>query len=312
MIQDIAIISVGFIFLWKGSEYFVTAAAEIAKRIGVSDLIIGLTLVSASTTLPEFMASVMASHLGSGGIAVGNAVGSNITNIALILGTCMIIEGYSVEPLVLKRYGLTLLVVCLFFVVLIFNNISRIEGSILLVLFFLYLLILSREKHTRREITEVSIELEDIQREPVSKVLIKFVGGGVAIFIGARGLVGSALNIAMTLGVFESAIGATLVALGTSLPEFAVSLRALKEDYEQISVGNILGANTFNILWVVGFSALVNPLVLDTNLLYFNIPVMIGITSLLLIFMRMGYKLKRWQGIVFLVLYTFFVVKNFV
>ncbi|MBU7046878.1 MAG: calcium/sodium antiporter [Theionarchaea archaeon] len=312
MILDIAVITVGFVFLWKGSEYFVTAAAEIAKRIGVSDLIIGLTLVSASTTLPEFMASVMASHLGSGGIAVGNAVGSNITNIALILGTCMIIEGYSVEPLVLKRYGLTLLVVCLFFVVLVFNNISRIEGSILLALFFLYLLILSREKHTRREIKEVSIELEDIQMEPVSKVLIKFVGGGVAIFVGARGLVGSALNIAMTLGVFESAIGATLVALGTSLPEFAVSLRALKEDYEQISVGNILGANTFNILWVVGFSALVHPLVLDTNLLYFNIPIMIGITSLLLIFMRMGYTLKRWQGIVFLALYIFFVVKNYV
>ncbi|MBU7017916.1 MAG: calcium/sodium antiporter [Theionarchaea archaeon] len=312
MILDIAIITVGFIFLWKGSEYFVTAAAEIAKRIGVSDLVIGLTLVSASTTLPEFMASVMASHLGSGGIAVGNAVGSNITNIALILGTCMIIEGYSVEPLVLKRYGLTLLVVCLFFVVLIFNNISRIEGGILLALFFLYLLILSREKHTRREIKEVSIELEDIQLEPAWKVMVEFVGGGVAIFVGARGLVGSALNIAMTLGVFESAIGATLVALGTSLPEFAVSLRALKEDYEQISVGNILGANTFNILWVVGFSALVHPLVLDANLLYFNIPVMLGITSLLLIFMRMGYKLKRWQGIVFLVLYIFFVVKNYV
>ena len=136
-------------------------------------------------------------------------------------------------------------------------------------------------------------------------------GGGAAIFIGARGLVGSALNIAENLGVYESAIGATVVALGTSLPEFAVSLRALKEDYEQISVGNILGANTFNILWVVGFSAVVHPLTLDTNLLYFNIPLMIGVTVLLLVFMRMGYQLKRWQGIVFLVLYAFFVAKNY-
>jgi cation:H+ antiporter len=311
MILDIAIIGIGFVLLWKGSEYFVTAAAEIAKRIGVSDLVIGLTLVSASTTLPEFMASVTASHLGSGGIAVGNVVGSNITNIALILGTCMILEGYAVEPLVLKRYGTSLLMVCVLFIIFVFGNIVRIEGIILLILFFAYLFFLSREKHTRREIMEVSVELEDIPREPVWKMAAKFVGGGVGIFLGAKGLVGSALNIATTLHVHESAIGATIVALGTSLPEFAVSLRALKEDYEQISVGNILGANTFNILWVIGFSAIINPLQLDTNLLYFNIPLMMGVTVLLLIFMKMR-QLKRWQGILFLGLYAFFVVKNYV
>ena len=288
-----------------------TAAAEIAKRIGVSDLVIGLTLVSASTTLPEFMTSVTASHLGSGGIAVGNAVGSNVTNIALILGTCMIIEGYSFEPLVLKRYGTTLLLVCLMFVFFAFDNISRIEGSILLTLFFAYLWILSREKHTRREIMEVSTELKHIPVESEWKVALKIVGGGAAIFVGARLLVGSAINIAVALGVFESAIGSTIVALGTSLPEFAVSLRALREDYEEISVGNILGANTFNILWVIGFSAVVNPLRLDANLLYFNIPMMIGITVLLLVFMSRGYKLTRWEGVVFLVLYVAFVGKNY-
>ena len=311
MLIDIAIIGIGFILLWKGSEYFVTAAAEIAKRIGVSDLVIGLTLVSASTTLPEFMASVTASHLGSGGIAVGNVVGSNITNIALILGTCMILEGYAVEPLVLKRYGTTLLMVCVLFIIFVFGNIVRIEGLILLILFFAYLFFLSREKHTRREIMEVSVELEDIKREPAWKMGVKFVGGGVGIFLGAQGLVGSALNIAAVLHVYESAIGATIVALGTSLPEFAVSLRALKEDYEQISVGNILGANTFNILWVIGFSAIINPLHLDTNLLYFNIPLMMGVTVLLLVFMKMR-QLKRWQGILFLGLYVFFIVKNYV
>lgn len=311
MLLDIAIIGGGFILLWKGAEYFVKAAAEIAKRVGVSDLVIGLTLVSISTTLPEFMASVTASYIGSGGIAVGNAVGSNVTNIALILGTCMIIEGYSVEPLVLKRYGVTLLLVCVLFSFLVVGDVSRIEGGLLLMLFFVYLWFLLREKHTRREIMEVSIELEDIGVEPVWKVALKLIGGGAAIFIGARYLVASALHIAVTLGVFESAIGATIVALGTSLPEFAVSLRALKEDFEQISVGNILGANTFNMLWVVGFAALVNPLKLDSNLLYFNIPMMMVVTLLLLAFMRMGYRLKRWQGILFLMVYIFFVANNY-
>lgn len=312
MITDIVIIGVGFIFLWKGSEYFVMAAAEIAKKIGVSDLVIGLTLVSFSTTLPEFTASVIGSYLGSGGIAVGNAVGSNITNIALILGTCMIIEGYTVEPVVLKRYGGVLLLVCILFCGLSVNGIHRVEGGVLLVLFFAYLIVLSKGKHTRRQIMEVSLELEDVPKESAVKVGIKFVGGALAIFFGARYLVGSAINIAIALNVFESAIGSTIVALGTSLPEFAVSLRALKENFEEISVGNILGANTFNILWVVGAAALVNPLTLDKNLLYFNIPVMVGVTVLLLAFMRMGYVLRRWQGIVFVVLYVLFVVNNFV
>ncbi|MBU6999929.1 MAG: calcium/sodium antiporter [Theionarchaea archaeon] len=312
MILDIMIIAIGFFFLWKGSEYFVEAAAEIARRIGVSDLVIGLTLVSVSTTLPEFMASVMASHLGSGGICVGNAVGSNITNISLILGTCMIIEGYKVEPVVLKRYGSMLLLVCTLFVVLCLDGVSRPEGGLLLTLFLVYLIALSREKHTRREVKEVSIELKEVPKEPMWKTLVKFAGGGAAVFIGARYLVQSALNIAFALQVHESAIGATIVALGTSLPEFAVALRALKEDFEEISVGNILGANTLNIVWVIGVSALVRPLTLDRNLLYFNIPMMMGVTLLLLGFMSRGYQLRRWQGIVFLGLYMLFVVINYV
>lgn len=311
MIGDIAFISIGFVLLWKGSEYFVTAAAETARRVGVSDLVIGLTLVSASTTLPEFMTSVMASHIGSGGIAVGNAVGSNITNIALILGTCMILEGYSVEPLVLKRYGITLLLVCTLFVFFVMGDIFPVEGVILLTLFFVYLWVLSKEKHSRREIMEVSTELADIPVESVWKVMLRLVGGGTGIFIGARLLVSGAIHIAFALDVYESAIGSTIVALGTSLPEFAVSLRALREDYEEISVGNILGANTFNILWVVGFSAIVNPLKIDANLLYFNIPLMMVITVLLLVFMRMGYKLRWWQGMVFLMLYGYFLIHNY-
>ncbi len=311
MLLDIILIGIGFLFLWKGSEHFVKAAAEIARRIGVSDLVIGLTLVSASTTLPEFTASVMASHLGSGGIAVGNAVGSDVTNIALILGTCMVIEGYSLEPLVLKRYGITLLLVCIFFVFLVPGGISRIEGCVLLFLFFLYLWSLSRERYTKRQIIEVSRGLKEIEPEPAWKLALKFGGGAVAIFVGARVLVNAALGIAVTLNVFESAIGSTIVALGTSLPEFSVSLRALKENIEQISVGNILGANTFNILWVTGVSALVNPLQLDANLKYFNVPMMIGVTALLLVFMRMGYQLKRWQGILFLMIYAFFVAYNY-
>ena len=306
-----AIIIIGFILLWKGSEYFVTAAAEVARRIGVSDLVIGLTLVSLSTTLPEFVASTMASHAGSGGIAVGNVVGSNITNITFILGTCMILEGYKIEPLVLKRYGIALLLVCILFVVIALGDITRMEGLILLIIFVTYMIILSKEKHSRKEMREVSVEMKGIPVEASWKVVARLVLGGIAVFIGARGLVSSAIAIAATLNVLESAIGATIVALGTSLPEFAVSLRALKENYEQISVGNILGANTFNILWVIGCSSIINPLKLDYNLLYFNVPLMIGITLLLLIFIRTGYQLKRKEGVIFVLIYILFLIKNY-
>jgi cation:H+ antiporter len=312
MITDLCIIGIGFVLLWKGSDFFVRASAEIAKKIGVSDLVIGLTLVSASTSLPELMVSVIASFRGSGGIAVGNVVGSNITNIALILGICMILETYSVEPLVLRWHGTGLLFVSSLFIIFVLSDVSRIEGVILFSLFFVYLWVLSKEKHSKREIMEVSSEVSTMRAGRGWKTVLEFVIGGIAIFIGARLLVVSAVHVAEALHVYESVIGATVVALGTSLPEFAVSLRALREDYEEIMVGNILGSNIFNILWVIGASAMVNPLVLDTNLLYFNIPLMMGVTVLLLAFMKMGYQLKRWQGILFVMLYAFFIIKNYV
>lgn len=303
MLHDILLIGIGFVLLVKGSDYFVIAAAGIARRVGVSELVIGLTLVSVSTTLPEFMASTTASFVGSSGIAVGNAVGSDITNIALILGTCMVIKGYTVERDVLRRNGLTLLGVCLLFCILVFNGVSRIEGAILLGILPVYMWTTFKGNHLNPE--------DPFPQESVAKLALAFVAGLAAVFVGARFLVNSSMDLAEQLHILESAIGSTMVALGTSLPEFAVSVRAVTKGHGQISVGNILGANTLNILWVTGVSALIRPLTLDSNLMYFNTPVMIGVTVLLLIFMRMGYKLRRWQGIVFLVLYIFFVVKNF-
>jgi cation:H+ antiporter len=306
MLHDIIFIGVGFALLVKGSDYFVTAAAGIARRVGVSELIIGLTLVSMGTTLPEFMASITASYMGSSGIAVGNAVGSDITNILLILGTCMVIKGYTVGRDVLKRYGLTLLVVCLVFSVFAPGGVSRIEGGVLVVILPVYLW-----TTFKGHINNPNSKSEDPSPESVTKLAIAFVGGLLAVIVGARFLVDSSLNLAEQFHILESAIGSTIVALGTSLPEFVVSVRAVTKGHGQISVGNILGANTLNILWVMGVSALIRPLTLDTNLLYFNTPLMIGVTVLLLMFMRMGYQLKRWQGVVFLVLYAVFVVYNY-
>lgn len=304
MLEYILLMAVGFVLLAEGSRYFVEAAAEIAHRLGVSEMVIGLTLVSASTTLPELMASSTASYLGSSGIAVGNVVGSDITNIALILGLCMVVKEYTIEHEIVSQYGVPLLIVCLLFCILIPGGISRIDGMILLAVFLVYLWKTSRKDTTLKSTPQPS-------ETPRWRVVAGFVGGITAIFIGARFLVSSCLTISAELHVLESAIGTTVVALGTSLPELAVSLRAVTGHHEKISLGNILGANTFNLVWVTGVSALVNPLTLDEKLLYFNTPLMVAVTVILLAFMWTEDRLKRWEGIVFLLIYGFFVVYNF-
>lgn len=302
VITDIILIGLGFVLLVKGSDYFVAGAAQIAKRAGVSELVIGLTLVSVSTTLPEFMASTTASYLGSSGIAVGNAVGSDITNIALILGVCLIIREYTGQRDVLNRYGPALLAVCVLFCAVLPHGISRVDGLVLVAVFPVYIWFTIRK--------DVADEVTEVPHTSVIKLVLAFGGGIVAIFLGARFLVESSMNIAEVLQVHESAIGSTIVALGTSLPEFAVSVRAVTKNHRYMSVGNILGANTLNLVWVTGASALIHPLTLDRNLLYSNVPVMLVVTGLLLVFMRMG-TLKRWHGIVFVVMYAAFVGSNF-
>ncbi len=305
MLLDFVILGIGLVLLWKGSDYFVPTVAEIARRIGVSELVIGLTLVSACTTLPEFMASTTASYLGSSGIAVGNAVGSDITNISLILGICILVRGYTIQPGVVKRYGLILLLICFLFSFLMPGGISRIEGGILVAAFAVSMWAMSRG-----ESAEGFKAPPKASEKPWLYVILIFVGGLVSIFLGARLLVTACLHISAAFSVLESAIGSTVVALGTSLPEFAVSLRAVTGKHEQISIGNILGANTFNLSWITGAAALINPLTFDSNLFYFNTPLMVVVTVMLLAFMRSGYTLRRWEGVIFLVIYAFFLILN--
>lgn len=306
MLQYVAFMAVGLFLLAEGSQYFVRAAVEIARRFRVSEIMIGVTLVSASTTLPELMASTTASYLGSSGVAVGNAVGSDITNIALILGLCMVVTEYRLTPEMTSHYGVPLFLVCIFFCVLLPGGISRIDGCILLAAFLVYLWVMStRDIGKRPESSPATPEIS------AGKVVLFFVGGILAVFVGARLLVSSSLQIAGEFELLESAIGSTIVALGTSLPELAISLRAVTGRHEQISIGNILGANTFNLLWVTGASALVNPLTLDRNLLYFNVPLMLGVTIVLLVFMSTEDQLKRWEGAALLCIYALFVANNF-
>lgn len=340
--QSAILFMVGLGILIRGSDFFVGSAAFIAKRFGVSELIIGLTLVSMGTSFPELGASVYASYSGNGGIAVGNVVGSNIANIALVLGACLILRGLKVNRKMLTRDGVIMLGVSILFTLMVFKGVVRWEGLILVVIFAVYLgYLFKQNKDEKKRIEELKSLEESLEKEhhlaklilrprvedgtdedaeegegedeetSLMKVSLKLVAGCVGVILGAWLMVEMAVEISTEFNIPQTVIGSTLVAFGTSVPELAVSMVAIWKRYEQISIGNIIGSNIFNILLVIGAAALVNPLDVDDTLLYTNIPIMLMVAALLLIFMAAKNRLMRWQGSMFVVIYFVFLVMNY-
>jgi cation:H+ antiporter len=313
IIFSIILFVAGLAILIKGSGFFVGSSAFVARHFGVSRLIIGLTLVSMGTSLPELGASVYASYAGEGEIAVGNVVGSNIANIALVLGACILLRQITIKKKMIRRDGLIMLGVTLLFIFLVIGGVKRWEGLILMVIFATYILLLYKHNKTDKEDEELC-ELSDrfCPKESSLKVeIVKLTIGCIGVFLGSKLLVDSAVDIAQTFSISQSVIGSTLIAFGTSVPELAVSMTAILKRLEDISIGNIIGSNIFNILWVIGAAALVANLAVDEILLYTNIPIMLSVSALLLIFMAVRGKLERWQGIIFVAIYVVFIFLNF-
>ena len=308
MIIDLFLLLAGLLILAGGSHFFISSSSYIARHFGVSEFIVGLTLVSVGTSLPEFGASVYASAYGSSAIAVGNIVGSNIANIALVLGVSIIICPIKTSETMLKRDGLIMLGVSLLFIGLALDGVSRIDGLVLMACFVLYMRLLYVQRRVGEHEPSVIRGAED---NTVLKETAKLLLGAAGVFIGAKLLVDSAIAIAVAIGVSQSVIGVTLVAFGTSAPELAVSLTALRKRYGDMVIGNIIGSNIFNILWVGGAASLIRPLSVDEALLGFSMPIMLFVAALLLVFMRTGWRLKRWEGAILVVLYVGFIFSNF-
>jgi cation:H+ antiporter len=310
---SIILLIIGLAILVKGSDFFVESAAYIARHFGVSELIIGLTLVSMGTSLPELGASVYASYNGQGGIAVGNVVGSNIANIALVLGACLLLKEIAIKRKMLKRDGLVMLGVSLLFILFIYDGVERWEGLILGIVFGAYIFYLYKQNKAEQLSCETTDVCEQVEHKEgrLGIELGKLVIGCIGVFLGAKLLVDSAVGIAGHLGISHAVIGSTLVAFGTSVPELAVSLTAILRKHQDISIGNIIGSNIFNILWVIGIASMLNPLDVDVILINTNIPIMLMVAAILLMFMAIGKKLRRWQGVVFVSIYVAFLVLNF-
>ncbi|MFH1780939.1 MAG: calcium/sodium antiporter [Candidatus Nealsonbacteria bacterium] len=307
MITNIFLLVLGFAFLIKGADFLVDGASSLAKKLKVSALVIGLTVVAFGTSAPELIVNIFASARGNADIAIGNILGSNIANILLILGLASIIYPLSVKKgTVWKEIPLALLAVIM--VALMANDaiidngfssvLTRIDGFALIAFFIIFIYytfgIAKAEKEEGHEIKARS--------SPISFLMIA--GGLVGLTIGGKIIVDSAVAIAHVFSVSEALIGLTIVAVGTSLPELAICIAAVLKKNSDIAVGNIVGSNIFNLFFILGTSAIISPLPLSLSL-NFDIWALIIATFMLFAFMFIGKRriLKRWQGMLFMTMY---------
>lgn len=301
---QILLLAVGFVMLVKGADWFVDGVSGIAEKFGIPQLVIGLTIVAMGTSAPEAAVSITAALRGNAGITIGNIVGSNILNILIILGITGVITTVAVSVSTLKYETPYLIFITIVLMVMGItgNSISRIEGIILWVLFLIYLgYLFVMAKKGRSEVDE------EQKNEGTVRLIIASILGGILIIWGSSLTVDSASYIAKTFGMSERFIGLTIVALGTSLPELFTSVTAAIKGKADIAIGNIVGSNIFNILFVIGTSSLIIPVVFESKFVIDTI--ISALAAVLLIISVLKTKsLRRPWGIVMLVGYALYFV----
>lgn len=303
LLVAVILLVVGFVMLIKGADWFVDGAAGIAARFGIPQLVIGLTIVAMGTSAPEAAVSITAATSGNAGITIGNVIGSNILNVLLILGITAAITSVAVQHSTVKWEMPFMHVITIVLAVLGFTGgeIVLWEGIVLWALFLVYLGYLFRMAKNGSQ------EEEEEELLPLWKQLLMLVVGIVAIVFGSDLTVDNATIIAEALGMDDRLIGLTIVAFGTSLPELVTSVTAARKGKADIAIGNIVGSNVFNILFVVGTTALITPVAFKAGFLIDSAVALIA--GLILWFGVMKeHKLKRPVGIVMLVAYALYFV----
>lgn len=318
LVGTVVLFVIGLVALIKGGDWFVDGSVGIAKKFRVPELLIGATVVSIGTTLPEVMVSATSAAKGIGDIAYGNAIGSVICNTALIAAITV-----AVRPSPVNRKALSLPVICFFIAALFYAGVavfarefSRPVGIILLVMFVIYMVV--TVLHAKKHPDEAELE-EDEKALSVGKSIVLLIIGALLIAVGANFLVDNGTVIAKALGVPDTVIALTFVALGTSLPELVTAITALAKGHGALSLGNVIGANVFNIVLVSGVAVTIAPFPLPAEKLIggmnasllIDIPVMLAVMTLLTIPAVISGKLKRWQGVTLLLIYAGFVAFQF-
>lgn len=297
MILQAGLLAAGFVLLVKGAGWFVSGASGLAERCSIPPLVVGLTIVAMGTSLPEAAVSLSAALKGNAGITVGNILGSNILNILIILGLSAVLTPLWVGKSVVRRELPFLAAVTVLLLVQGLDGTSgRLDGLILLALFAAYLfgLLRTAAREPHEEGTDASPGSGAPQR-PVWRILVLTAAGMAAVVVGSNLAVDAAVEIARFFGMSERFIGLTIVALGTSLPELFTSVSAARRGEADIAVGNIVGSNLFNILFIIGASAIITPVPFAQAFL-FDCAVSLAAAAALLAFSARTGQLKRWQG----------------
>jgi len=321
----LGIITVCILFLSKGADWMIDGVVELARRTGLPKIVIGATVISLGTTAPEAFVSVMAAFMGNAGLALGNGVGSIIADTGLIFGLTSLVTRVPVQRYILNRtgwvqVGVATLLVGIAITKRLYNPdmpvLGRGVGIFFLVLLAVYLGLTYR--WARNDVARYSIEPEDeaTQTGGETSTLLCWgliTGGLSLIIIAARILVPSASAIALRFGVPDDVIAATLVALGTSLPELMTAVAAIKKGHPEITVGNIVGADVLNCLFVIGAAATARPLVIEPNFFRFHFPVMLIILWSFRGFISINRdnRFKKWQGVWLLTVYMVYLILQY-
>ncbi|MBQ8348760.1 MAG: calcium/sodium antiporter [Ruminococcus sp.] len=303
---------VGFVLLIKGADFFVDGSSAVAKKLRIPPLIIGMTIVAMGTSLPETSVSVSASLAGKNDLSISNAVGSNIFNLMIVAGFCAILCPLPIGKDTLKKdFPFSILAAGVLLVMgAVSGEITRIDGILLLLLFAFFLYMMIRSALKARNSSGFSSDDEEIKNLPGWQCLLYIIGGIAAIAFGGKMVVESASDIARNFGMTDNLIGMTIVALGTSLPELVTSIVAARKNEMDMALGNVIGSNIFNILFVLGIAAAISPIGF-TSANMIDTAVLIASSLLVLIFCLPKRKLVRWNGASMVAVYAGFTVYLF-
>ena len=301
IILELFLLALGFSMLVKGADWFVDGTSGMARKLGIPQLVVGLTIVAMGTSTPEAAVSITAALKNNAGIAIGNVIGSNILNILIILGVTAVITTVAIQKSTLYVEIPYMLVVTIALILMgLDGKVSRIEGILLWGMFLIYLAYLYYLAKKGKE------EKEKVE-ESIWKLIVSAILGGAIVVWGSDITVDAATKIAQILGMSERFIGLTIVALGTSLPELVTSVTAARKGNADIAIGNIVGSNIFNILFVIGTAALIIPVPFTTGFLMDGVvAIMAGVLLWIAVFWKM--ELRRSWGIVMLAAYAAYFV----
>lgn len=334
MIMTLLILA-GFLLLFAGGEALVRGSVGIARKFGMSELVIGLTLVGFGTSLPEMVTSLQALSEGAVGLSIGNVIGSNVANILLVIGAAALVRAITTDPKALARDGLFMVAVTVLFAGVVwvdgFTRLTGILFTALLVTYLIVSIVLDRRANSQPGAMHQAEAEEFDSDDPIWMSVILTLGGILGVIVGARFLVEGGSDAARLLGVSETVIGISIVAIGTSLPELVTSIMAARKGKADVALGNVLGSNVFNILGILGVSAIVYPFsVVETSAVGMPLEVaamqfgqaasMVTWTDmgaltlslfLLFIFAFTGRKLARWEGGILLAAYFLYIGMRF-